>query len=297
MVEQELRLAQSEFVPAREVTAPGEAGTSLRERATRAADRALKLAGLTLAPEQSELADPLLAKLLLSESFVRAVEAITQTELGSIGEARVAFAACDALPARFMQRGLAHAEELEGDAALDLDRLRKLEAWLVELLRFSRKGRRSRTTRRALAAVIVLVAASAALLLPRLYIKPGWTRYAWRTSSAFTGFARAGTLGAPLKDGLLLHTNLEREPWVVIDMNEVRSIREVIVENRRDCCFERALPLVVELSSDGRKFSLAGWKKTVFAEWTLSFEPREARYVRLRSEAETHLHLTRIAIR
>src|SRR6187401_3252071 len=102
MVEQELRLAQAEFVYSGE----------------RGANRALTLAGLTLAPERSELADPTLARLLLSEAFVRAVGAITAAELASTSEALVALAACDALPARFKQGGLTHARELEANTPL-----------------------------------------------------------------------------------------------------------------------------------------------------------------------------------
>jgi hypothetical protein len=225
------------------------------------------------------------------------VEAITGTELAGAGEARAAFAACDVLPARFKQRGLARAQELEGEASLDLARLRKLEAWLAELLCFASKERRPRPMRRGLAAAVVLLTASAALLLPRLYREPKWTRYSWRASSAYPGFASSGTLGGPLKDGLLLHTAFQPEPWVLIEVDEPRSIHEVTIENRRDCCFERGLPLLVELSSDGQTFSLVGWKNVTFAEWKLSFEPQTARYVRLRSQAETHLQLAQIAIR
>jgi hypothetical protein len=83
----------------------------------------------------------------------------------------------------------------------------------------------------------------------------------------------------------------------LIDMNQERSIHEIEIKNRTDCCFERALPLVAEVSSDGKSFSLVGWRDKVFAEWTVRFEPRAARYVRLRADAETMLHFAGVTIR
>ena len=49
------------------------------------------------------------------------------------------------------------------------------------------------------------------------------------------------------------------------------------------------------LDLDALSFDLKDPK--VFAEWTVRFEPRAARYVRLRADAETMLHFAGVTIR
>lgn len=302
MVEVGVRSAQPELAPAQ-----GSSGglpvltrdqKQRRTQAVHAAARALKLAGLTLAPEQRELGDLQLARMLLREAFVRAVQAIADQErLATVSEAREALDGCATLPAKFTgPLASDNALELESSAPLPIARLRELEAWVVDLTRWAEQKPRRRFGPRWLAAGVVALIAAVVVLAPQLGGKPSWVDFTWRASSAYGTYPITGMLGDS-KDELVFHTASEPAPWVLIDMHEPRSIHEIILKNRRDCCFERGLPLVVELSLDAQSFTLAGRKDNVFEAWPVRFEPQLARYVRLRSEANTHLHLAQVAIR
>jgi hypothetical protein len=102
----------------------------------------------------------------------------------------------------------------------------------------------------------------------------------------------------PRKCGaLLFHTKEERNPWVQFDLGAVHSVRRVEVKNRTDCCPERAVPLVVELSTDGSAFSEVDRIDEDFTEWTAKFSSQKARYVRLRVPRVSVLHLEAVVVR
>jgi hypothetical protein len=279
-----------------------------RRSALDAANRALTLASLALSPEQADRSDPTLTRLLLREAFIRVGRAAApedpQTVLPFAGElmnvrrARAAIEARADLPTRLKRpRLLDLSLELEGEAAVERGKLRELEAWLADLLRFLADEPAWFRTRWFRAVALALLGLLV-VFIPRLFGKPSWFDYKWRASSTHSDYAISGTLGASAgAEGAFFHTNEQQGPWLLIDMNAARSIREIEVKNRTDCCFERALPLIAEVSTDGKSFSLVGWRDKVFAEWTVRFEPRVARYVRLRADANTYLHFAGVAIR
>jgi hypothetical protein len=96
---------------------------------------------------------------------------------------------------------------------------------------------------------------------------------------------------------LLFHTMIEQNPWVEIDLAAARNIHRVEVSNRSDCCEERAVPLVVEISIDEKKWTEVARRNEQFSHWNARFPSVSARYVRLRVPRETALHLEAIAIR
>jgi hypothetical protein len=116
----------------------------------------------------------------------------------------------------------------------------------------------------------------------------------WRASSKFADCQRD-----PLACGgrVLFHTLEEAEPWFEIDLGAARSISVVEVENRRDCCGERAVPLVIEVSSDRTKWKVVARREDVFRSWNASFEPVTARYVRAKVQRKSTLHLERMVVR
>jgi hypothetical protein len=81
-------------------------------------------------------------------------------------------------------------------------------------------------------------------------------------------------------------TALEPNPWLVIDLKRERVISSIIVRNRGDCCWgERDLPMVIELSSDGKQFSEVGRRTSPFKDarpWKHDVGGARARYVRVR---------------
>jgi hypothetical protein len=91
------------------------------------------------------------------------------------------------------------------------------------------------------------------------------------------------------------HTQEEYQPWIRIDLGKATSVREVVAYN----CAEfrsRAIPLVVELSTDGERWTEVGRREKVFSTWSAAFKPALARYVRLRVAGRTYLHLNEIEV-
>jgi hypothetical protein len=69
------------------------------------------------------------------------------------------------------------------------------------------------------------------------------------------------------------------------------------VTNRDDCCLERAVPLVVEVSDDRKKWRTVARRADSFREWEGKFAPLKARYVRLRVDRHSILHLAKVSVR
>lgn len=91
-----------------------------------------------------------------------------------------------------------------------------------------------------------------------------------------------------------VHTKLEPNPWVQIDLGELREITVVEVTNR-DQKQERAVPLVIEVSPDGMGFSPFARRTDKFRTWKAEGRAK-ARYVRLSTKKRTELHLNEVAV-
>jgi hypothetical protein len=121
----------------------------------------------------------------------------------------------------------------------------------------------------------------------------------WSTSSAAVGYEATGRGFAPpdFKIPVFFHTAVEQSPWVSFDLDRVVDVRAVTVVNRGDCCDDRAVPMVVEVSEDNAAWREVGRRTESFRRWELRIEPVAARWVRLRATQSTHLHLESVAIR
>jgi hypothetical protein len=119
----------------------------------------------------------------------------------------------------------------------------------------------------------------------------------WRTSS-ISGAIGCKSPAQVCTDGpdYFFHTAEEERPWVEIDLGSVKSIAAVRVENRRDCCAERAVPLSVEISTDQKQYREVLHKQDTFRSWKGEFSPVKARYVRLRASRKTLLHLAGVRV-
>jgi hypothetical protein len=165
------------------------------------------------------------------------------------------------------------------------------ESLIDELDRPLREARR----RRALHATLLIVAGGVAMLAALWVIwltRPtNLVPSAKRTLSSQLHSCSSGECG-----NASFHTNRESSPWVQYDFGSPRRLHSVSVTNRTDCCYERAVPLVVETSNDGRR-----WKEQVrtdepFLSWSSKLDGR-ARYLRLRAAKTTYLHLSTVVIR
>lgn len=118
----------------------------------------------------------------------------------------------------------------------------------------------------------------------------------WRASS--TGLTchpeRSECGGANTK--IFFHTDDERNPWVEIDLGDTQRIASIEVDNRRDCCSDRAVPLILEVSTDGARFREVARREEPFMTWRAAFDPVKARYVRARVARRSSLHLERVSV-
>jgi hypothetical protein len=113
-----------------------------------------------------------------------------------------------------------------------------------------------------------------------------------RVSSSWSGCA-----SDPPCTALLFHTDQELNPWVELDLGAPRMIKRIEISNRTDCCSDRAVPLIVESSTDRATWTSVGQRDTEFQTWTPTFKPRLARYVKLRVPRNTVFHLKDVSIR
>ena len=96
--------------------------------------------------------------------------------------------------------------------------------------------------------------------------------------------------------GVFFHTDLETSPWLRIDLGSNTEVSTVKIHNRRDCCSERAVPLLIELSNDGLSWRQVSRREDPFYEWRASFEPQIAKYVRMRVERRSVLHFEHVSV-
>ena len=119
----------------------------------------------------------------------------------------------------------------------------------------------------------------------------------WRASSAMSGVGCT----SPLQEcgestDYFFHSTDENGPWLEIDLGKPTTFTGVRVENRRDCCFDRAVPLVVEVGDSPQQFREVARRTSSFSSWLASFSPTKARYVRLRVPRQSLLHLSRVRV-
>lgn len=118
----------------------------------------------------------------------------------------------------------------------------------------------------------------------------------WKTSSTYAVCTpkERNCAGAP--SPIFFHTQEEEKPWLEIDLGSKLEFSRVEVQNRSDCCEERAVPLVIEVSTDGKKWREVARRTELFSLWNASFTQVKARYVRTRVMARTFFHLERVSV-
>lgn len=121
----------------------------------------------------------------------------------------------------------------------------------------------------------------------------------WQASSASEGYAARGQGFHPFEGraNIFFQTGVEAEPWVRFDLGAPRTVRVVRVQNRLDSRQEWAVPLVVEASDDGTTWRELGRRVEAFYYWQLRVRPTTTRWIRLRADRPTSLHLGRVEIR
>jgi len=94
------------------------------------------------------------------------------------------------------------------------------------------------------------------------------------------------------------HTAKQSDPYVIVTLRQVEAIKRILISNRRGEHARHTTGLVVDLSSDGRRWRTAWRAKDVRQSWQINFRtPIRARYVRIRrSGDETYLALAGVQV-
>jgi len=153
------------------------------------------------------------------------------------------------------------------------------------------------------ALVLALLVLLACLISPavrmRLFPRDLAAGRRWVTSSAMAPYNLHSGVGprAGKDQDFFFHTDSTDHPWVEIDLGKPRTIRSLLVENRRDCCWERALPLNFEIEDlETHQWRKVAQRRAGFHVWTHQIKPVTARHVRFRLAGVGMFHLRRISL-
>jgi hypothetical protein len=120
----------------------------------------------------------------------------------------------------------------------------------------------------------------------------------WQASSAHpAGGCQSPQQSCSGGENYFFHTAEQNEPWIVFDLGKERHVSGVEIDNRLDCCFERANSMVVEVSSDRKKWKQVARSTAEFSTFRRSFSTVKTRYLRIRiPQPKAILHLSRVRI-
>jgi hypothetical protein len=145
---------------------------------------------------------------------------------------------------------------------------------------------------------IAALLALAVILAPRQPANLALHRPVSTSSTYVAGGVRYDPSG--LVDGdrtnMGFHTDRGGSQHVTIDLEAKKEVHSVVVYNRTDCCSEKAVPLRIEMSRDGKKYRTVAERKSNFDVWKATFPPVVARYVRLVDTSGDYFHLAEVEI-
>lgn len=118
----------------------------------------------------------------------------------------------------------------------------------------------------------------------------------WRVSSSSLPGCTSPQQYCDESPSYFFHTADEKDPWVELDLAAVREFSALHIVNRRDCCSERASPLVVEVSNDQEKWKQIARREGGFRSWKVDVGRQRARYVRVRAVGVKLLHLAAVRV-
>ena len=105
-------------------------------------------------------------------------------------------------------------------------------------------------------------------------------------------------LNSNLKVDFAFHTDSEKNPWWIVDLEKVHAVELIKVTNRRREFQNRARTLRVEVSVDKREWNLVHSGKLYWGnEIVFNLASRVlARYVRISLDEKSYLHLSRVQV-
>lgn len=122
----------------------------------------------------------------------------------------------------------------------------------------------------------------------------------WRAGSELhrsgPGLARASARGRRAASTLRVSYQNRENPWFEYDFGKPLAFSSLVVRNRSDFGPELAIPLIAELSNDGKAYREVARRSDPFIVWRPRFKTESARYLRLRVPRRTILHLEEVSV-
>jgi hypothetical protein len=168
--------------------------------------------------------------------------------------------------------------------------------WLSQLPAWARETRRSRTAVGAFLGLAVALTTFGAVA----WTGPDWADgKPWKASSSAAECHPERRMCGSEATTAFFMTKEEDQPWYVVDLGAPKRVHRVDVTNRLDAQQAAAVPLVVETSLDGQTFEPRAVHERAFTRLHFRFPGAgfEARYVRLRVDRRSVLHLEAVQVR
>ncbi|HEX2657290.1 MAG TPA: discoidin domain-containing protein, partial [Polyangia bacterium] len=125
-------------------------------------------------------------------------------------------------------------------------------------------------------AMLVLVVAGVKVGLS-LDLRPSLTTgQPWRASSTLEVCHPQEHSCADAVTNIFFHTLEEESPWVEFDLGSRKAFTRLTVKNRSDCCPDRAVPLIFEVSDDRVTWREVVRRTETFSTWKASFPTTRA---------------------
>jgi hypothetical protein len=118
----------------------------------------------------------------------------------------------------------------------------------------------------------------------------------WKGSSHLMGGCKSPAQSCPESPMYFFHTKDDESPFLVIDLGERKRFSSLRIQNRIECCHDRGLPLMVEVSNDQKKWKQVAKREEEFDVWRPKFKTESARWVRLRAGSKTWLHFASVRV-
>ncbi|MGA7124207.1 MAG: discoidin domain-containing protein [Polyangiaceae bacterium] len=120
------------------------------------------------------------------------------------------------------------------------------------------------------------------------------------TSSRLAGSPPAsGATNGVIEAGYGIHTDVDAEPWVMVDLGKVRRVREVRVFNRGDGWQNEGVPVILEVSTDSRAWTRVEERTTPYTQaepWIIKVQVPAVRYLRLRRPTRGVIAISEIEV-
>jgi hypothetical protein len=189
------------------------------------------------------------------------------------------------------------AEVLGLTAELRKEHMSALAALAKSLYRLAagseREVQRAITMRVLRLGLLVVLMLGAAMTVRRVVVGKDLLADAhWKASGSYGEWPEEGV--GPSGHEPMFHTDEQEAPSITFELGRPMDVARLVIVNRKDCCQERAIPMIVEASVNGEDWQQVAERKDAFNEWTAMLGPTKASHLRLRVLNKTFFHLSEV---